>query len=83
MNDHPMFGDTSAALSRRDLLKGGALIVGFAMAGLPQGATAATGVVAVRRLRSMKGLMNQCNFMYRRALRGKLGREAEIHIFDR
>ena len=42
MNDHPMFGHTSAAISRRDLLKGGALIVGFAMAGSPQGATAAT-----------------------------------------
>ena len=35
MNDHPMFGHKSAALSRRDLLKGGALIVSFSWLGLP------------------------------------------------
>jgi hypothetical protein len=36
MNDHAMFDHTSAAFSRRDLIKGGALIVGFAMAGVRQ-----------------------------------------------
>ena len=35
-----------AAFSRRDLIKGGALIVGFAMAGVPTVATAATGAAA-------------------------------------
>jgi hypothetical protein len=46
MNDHAMFDHTSAAFSRRDLIKGGALIVGFAMAGVPTVATAATGAAA-------------------------------------
>jgi nicotinate dehydrogenase subunit B len=46
MNDHAMFDHTSAAFSRRDLIKGGALIIGFAMAGVPTVATAATGAAA-------------------------------------
>jgi nicotinate dehydrogenase subunit B len=38
---HSISDQSSAAFSRRDLLKGGALIVGFALAGVPPGATAA------------------------------------------
>jgi len=46
MNQHSTFDIASAAFSRRDLIRGGALIVGFAMTGLPPGATAAPGAVA-------------------------------------
>jgi nicotinate dehydrogenase subunit B len=46
MNVLTMLDHTSAALSRRDLIKGGALIVGFAMTGLSPGAAAAPGVAA-------------------------------------
>ena len=37
------FDHSSAALTRRDLVQGGALLVGFALTGLPNGAAAAAG----------------------------------------